>query len=477
MANILIIDDDKNLCKMLHRKMGYLEHRASTAHTLADGLGFAAKSAFDVVLLDVRLPDGSGLSTLPKFKTFPSNPEIIIITGEGNTTGAELAIKSGAWDYIEKPISMSELELQLVRALQFRQEKGAGKTLVALKRDDLIGSSARINACLDLVAQSAGSNTNVFITGETGTGKELFARTIHENSACSEKNFVAVDCAALPEQLIESMLFGHVKGAFTGADKSKDGLIKLADGGTLFLDEVGELPLSIQKRFLRVLQERRFRPVGSSREIESHFRLISATNRNLDKMLKEGQFRQDLLFRLRTFSIELPPLRDRKEDIKGLAFHHISNLCKYHGQETKGFVPEFLEVLETYDWPGNVRELVNTLEKAFLTASTSPLMYPVHLPDALRLKYFQFSKSKKVPEPKQESSDSPQGSLLIPPFESLPSLKIYREWLIEQGESEYITQLMMESQNDIGRACKISGLGKSRLYTLIKKYNTNRDKK
>ncbi len=477
MANILIIDDDKNLCKMLHHKMGYLDYRASVAHTLADGLKCAAESSYDVVLLDVRLPDGSGLAALPKFKSSRQHPDVIIITGEGDQNGAELAIKAGAWDYIEKPLSMSELKLQLARVLQYRREKGATKTSVALKRDELIGTSNRINTCLDLVAQSANSNTNVFITGETGTGKELIAKIIHENSAYSEKKFVVVDCAALPEQLIESVLFGHVKGAFTGADKTQDGLIKLADGSTLFLDEVGELPISIQKRFLRVLQERRFRPVGSSREIESNFRLISVTNRNLDEMVHEGRFRQDLLFRLRTFSIELPPLRDRKEDIKGLVFHHLSSLCEYQGQETKGFIPEFLEVLEMHDWPGNVRELINTLEKAILTASTSPVLYPMHLPDAIRFEYIQSLRTKKVSAPVQAASGSPQGSSLLPPIESLPTLKAYREWLVEQGESEYVKRLMVESQNDIGTACKISGLGKSRLYTLINKYNIQRDKK
>ncbi len=476
MANILIVDDDKSLCKMLQHKLGYLQHNAIMAHTLFDGIESLEKTEFDVILLDVRLPDGSGLAVLPRFKASSSNPEVIIITGEGEPRGAELAIKAGAWDYIEKPISMSDLELQLARALQYRHERGAGTAVMALKRENLIGSSAPVNACLDLVAQCAATSTNVFITGETGTGKELFARVIHENSAYADQNFVVVDCAALPEQLTESMLFGHVKGAFTGADKSKDGLIKLAHGGTLFLDEVGELPLSMQKRFLRVLQERRYRPVGSSKEIESHFRLISATNRNLEKMTAEKQFRKDLLFRLRTFSIELPALKNRKNDIKALVLHYIANLCHYHGLETKGFVPEFLEVMQMHNWPGNVRELINTLEKAILSASTSPVIYPMHLPDALRLKYLESSKIKKPSTKETENTGSPHKTLILPSFDSLPNLKTYRERLLEQGETEYLRQLMREAHNDIPKACKISGLAKSRLYTLIKKYQIKRGK-
>ena len=475
MADILIIDDDVNLCRMLQRKLVYLDHQASMAHTLGDGLRCVAHSAFDVVLLDVRLPDGSGLNALSNFQKSPSNPEIIIITGEGDANGAELAIKAGAWDYIEKPIPMGELKLQVTRALQYRREKDSAKLPVALKRDNLVGSSPQIKACLDVVAQSASSNANVFITGETGTGKELFAMAVHENSPCSDANFVVVDCAALPEQLIESMLFGHVKGAFTGADKSQDGLITMADGGTLFLDEVGELPLSIQKRFLRVLQERRYRPVGHRREIESNFRLISATNRDLDTLVREGRFRQDLLFRLRTFSIQLPPLRERREDIKGLLFHHIPNLCNYHGQKAKGYVPEFLAALEAYDWPGNVRELVNTLEKAVIAASTSPLLYPLHLPDEVRLHYLQASNPKKEEVAVPHHSTGPaQASSLLSQFETFPTLKAYREKLLDQGEAAYVGQLLAICDNNILEACKMSGLGKSRLYALIKKHSIMR---
>ena len=235
-----------------------------------------------MVFLDVRMPDGDGLAMLPLIQAARSAPEIIIMTGFGNASGAELAITSGAWDYIEKGSSVKEITLSLVRALEYRKQKRSSnstRNVVMLKRDAIIGISPAIKACLEQVAQAAECDASVLVTGETGSGKELFARAIHENSRRAPKPFVVVDCAALPDTLVESLLFGHEKGAFTGAEQSRSGLVAQANGGTLFLDEVGELPLSMQKAFLRVLQEHRFRPVGSHREVCSDFRLVAATNR------------------------------------------------------------------------------------------------------------------------------------------------------------------------------------------------------
>ncbi|MBW2108709.1 MAG: sigma-54-dependent Fis family transcriptional regulator, partial [Deltaproteobacteria bacterium] len=300
MADILVVDDDKMICEALAAVGRHLGHHVTCALSLGQGLREAGSGKFDVIFLDVRLPDGDGLKALSRISEKPSSPEVIVITGEGGPDSADMAIRNGAWDYVEKPLSMETVSLFLARALRYREGKQTKRLATLLKRDGIIGNSAQIKACLDLVARAANTDSNVLITGETGTGKELFARAIRENSARTSRNFVVVDCAALPENLVESVLFGHKKGAFTGADRDRDGLIRQADTGTLFLDEVGELPLSIQRTFLRVLQERSFRPVGGKTELTSDFRVVAATNGDLDKLVAQGRFRRDLLFRLRS---------------------------------------------------------------------------------------------------------------------------------------------------------------------------------
>jgi two-component system NtrC family response regulator len=481
MANILIIDDDRMIRNTLVIQLTQLNHTVMVAETLADGFDMLSLAPFDVVFLDVNLPDGSGLETLPAMRQAESSPEVIIITGEGSAKGAELAIRTGAWDYLQKPLSQQEIELQLSRALDYRavKKKERKPALLTLKRPKIIGSSPELNSSLDLVAQCAGSDANVLIAGETGTGKELFARLIHDNGLSPEGDFVVVDCAALPEQLVETVLFGHVKGAFTGADGERNGLVKEADGGTLFLDEIGELPLSIQKKFLRVLQERRFKPVGGTREVMSNFRLICATNRDLEEMVADGRFRKDLLFRLRTFFIELPPLRQCRQDIRALVLHYIDHLCRHHGLENKGFVPEFLETLVAYDWPGNVRELINTLEKAILADREAPMLFPMHLPRSVRLNYIQscVDEKRKVSPDTPSGAPSPNGERLSIPVsltDPLPPLKQLRDQVTEQLESLYLKHLMAHAHNDINQAGKLSGLSKPRIYALLKKYDIPR---
>ncbi|MGB3224611.1 MAG: sigma-54 dependent transcriptional regulator, partial [Desulforhopalus sp.] len=332
MAKILIIDDDRVLAQMLFEQLEANGHDAAPAYTLAGGLALLEQELFDIVLLDVQLPDGNGLEYIPVITAFSSKPEVIIITGQGEADGAEKAVVSGAWSYIEKPYVIRELSLQLARVLQYRREKQKVTAIrVSLKRDAIIGSSPAIKKCLDQVARASSSDASVLVTGATGTGKELFARAIHENSNRADKNFVVVDCAALPETLIESTLFGHVKGAFTNADSSQDGLVKHAHGGTLFLDEVGELPLNIQKTFLRLLQEHEYRPVGSTKQQYSDFRVVAATNRNLKADVKEEKFRNDLLFRLQAYTIELPELNSRLEDVRELVLHFVAKLCQRYG--------------------------------------------------------------------------------------------------------------------------------------------------
>ncbi len=464
MAQVLIIDDSKIMCKMLSGLVLDRGYEATCAFTLEEGLEQAARRDFDVVFLDVWLPDGNGLEAIPMLRALPGSPEIIIITGSGDADGAELAISHGAWDYIEKTSSISQMALPLVGALQYRQEKQAHKQPVALKREGLVGSSRPLHACLDLLAQAASSDVNVLITGATGTGKELFARAIHLNSSRAAKNFVVVDCAALPENLVESALFGYEKGAFTGADKASTGLITQAHGGTLFLDEVGELSNRMQKAFLRVLQERSFRPLSGKQEIKSDFRLVAATNRNLEEMVQQGRFRQDLFFRLRSLVINLPPLKERNGDISDLALYHTARICKRQGQAPKGFSPEFLRDLLAYDWPGNVRELVNVLDTALAAAHREPTLFPPHLPAYLRAKLARASILKEPPITENQVE-------VFCPDRSLLPLHEVRKTAVAEAENRYLQHLTQQANGDIRTACQISGLSRARLYSLLKQYD------
>ena len=453
MAKVLIIDDDEMICEMLSLMVEDMGHSPSYTMTIEEGFKRASSEDFDVIFLDIRMPDGNGLDLLPRIHELPSQPEVIIITGLGDPDGAEIAIKNGAWDYIEKSSSTKEMALPFARALQYREEKTAKKPLAALKLNGIIGGSTRMHTCLDLLAQAAYSEANVLITGETGTGKEVFARAIHDNSRRTENSFVVVDCTALPETLVESVLFGHEKGAFTGADRPQDGLVKQAHGGTLFLDEIGELPLVIQKAFLRVLQEHCFRPVGSKHEVTSNFRLIAATNRNLEGMVQQGAFRSDLLFRLRTLTIDLPPLSARKEDIKDLAMYHMAKVCERYQIGTKGFSPEFLDALMAYEWPGNVRELVNAMERSITAAHNGPTLFPKHLPVDIRVKVARSAIRKEAdPAPSQAAP-------LLPLMEHR-----------QRAERQYLHDLMFQTKGSVREACRISGLSRSRLYALLKEH-------
>ena len=353
------------------------------------------------------------------------------------------------------------MKLPLARALQYRRDKIVETSPKVLKRCGIVGESQAVADCLALVSQAAGSDTGVLITGETGTGKELFARAIHENSRRASKSLVVVDCTALPETLVESLLFGHERGSFTGAERSQEGLIKQAHGGTLFLDEVGELPLPVQKSFLRVLQERRFRPIGGTKEIDVDFRLVAATNRDLDQMAKDGSFRQDLLFRLRSFTIALPPLRNHREDIHELMVYHLSNLCQRYNITTKGFSPDVLEAFRSYEWPGNVRELVNALERALAAAWHEPTLFAKHLPQEIRIKLLRRSIQR------DQGYSGASGQIGPKP---LLSWKETRDAGLDKLEYEYLRDLMAHTKGDVNEALEISGLKRSRLYQLLKKH-------
>jgi len=438
-------------------------HAPTIASTLTEGLQKARSGPFAVVFLEALLPDGSGVDSIAKFKASGHFPEIIIITGFGNPDEAEVAITNGVWDYLEKPVSSELIQLHIARILEYRADKGIKTSLLALQRKDIIGSSKRLDESFELVAQAAKSDVNVLISGESGTGKELFAKAIHTNSQRARGNFVIVDCTALPETLVESVLFGHVRGSFTGAYVSQDGLVKQADKGTLFLDEIGELPLAIQKSFLRVIQEHRFRPVGGSQEIISDFRLVGATNRSLEYLVRQGLFREDLLFRLRSLVIELPPLRECREDIKEMILHYMSILCQRFGLEPKGFSQEFWNTVSSYKWPGNVRELIQALEKALLAAKEEPILYPLHLPTYIRIHVARKGFQNILPSREMPETATTASTVSL-------TLKEFHQTTVAAAEKQYFSGLMASVAGNVDEACRISGLSRSRLYALLKKY-------
>ncbi len=475
MARILIIDDDFEICETMESLISRLSHDSDAAHTIDEGLRYVKEQSYDVVFLDVRLPDGNGLDILPQLMELTPPPEVIILTGKGDPDGAELAIKGGVWDYLLKPSSVREISLSLGRALKYHEEK-VGNISPELDLSSVVGSSPGIKASFDRLSQAARSDTNVLVTGETGTGKELFASTIHTNSKRSSGEFVVVDCAGITESLIESTLYGHRKGAFTGAQTDRTGLVKLADGGTLFLDEIGEMPLSMQKAFLRVLQERTFRPVGDTKEQTSNFRLIAATNRDLDEMVEQGTFRSDLLFRIKTMRIHLPPLKQRADDIRALTEFKVKQLCNQYGMPTKLYGSDFHPALENYDWPGNVRELFNIMERAVVAAGDEKTLYAMHLPRSLRIQVAKAQIEKMTGAevdagPSAESNVEPVRKIGQDIFEDifdqeLPTLRDFKG----MAEKVYLGELIRQCNKELPEILKVSKLSRSHFYSLLKKY-------
>ena len=464
MALTLLVVDDPAIREPLAAMIRQAGHEVCIAASCQEALEQARTRSFDVVLAHLQLPDGGGLQLLAPLRQHLPCPEVIMVTGCAEGDEAESAIKSGAWDYVQWPSEHDTVTLSLTRAVQYQKEKRRLGLPVALKRDRIVGESAATRESLDLVAQAAGCLANVLIVGETGTGKELYAAAIHENSACAAGHFVVVDCSALPANIVESVLFGHEKGAYTGADRAHEGLAAQANRGTLFLDEVGELPRSVQNSFLRMIQERQFRPVGGTREIRSDFRLIAATNRSLDAMVERGEFRADLLFRLRTIAISLPALRQHKEDIKALALHFVAKTCDQYGLEMKGFTPEFFSVLARYDWPGNVRELSQALERAIAASGSRPLLYPMDLPIDIRARLARDSADAQAEHQTRRAGASDASE------RSLPRLEDVRSAAVAAAEREYLRDLLAHTDGKLGLACSISGLSRSRLYSLLKKH-------
>jgi two-component system NtrC family response regulator len=327
----------------------------------------------------------------------------------------------------------------------------------------IIGNSPQLMASLQMLAEAAASGVNVLLLGETGVGKELFAQALHKNSTRAAHPFVTVDCAALPASLVESHLFGHAKGAFTGADRSREGLLVTAHQGTLFLDEVGDLPALIQGSFLRALELRRFRPVGEVREVESQFRLVAATNRDLEQLAALDLFRSDLLFRLRGISIPIPPLRDRAEDIPDLARHAVLRFCAQHAMPVKEIADGCLNLLLSYAWPGNVRELFHTMARACVAAGHQDRIFAAHLPTELR-----------VAVARRKVDAAPQAAFHGPDLSALADMPSLREWKT-RAEAMYVDQLLGHCRGDMRKAADIAGLSRGHMYELLKKHGKGRE--
>ena len=464
MMDVLIIDDDEQVCRFLSKIFTGMGYDVAYELTLKQGLSKIFSHSVDILFLDVHLPDGNGLEAIDTIRQHPSAPEIIIITGDENVDSAEIAMKSRAWDYISKTGSSRNFRFALERAVEYRRQKQTLHPREPLNREGIIGESRGISYCLEQVAKSADSDIPVLVTGETGTGKELFSKAIHANSKRAIAEFVVVDCAALPEHLVESTIFGHAKGAFTGAEMEKTGLMKMADKGTLFLDEIGELPFDVQKKFLRALQEKKFRPLGGKNEVKSDFRLICATHRNLEDMVKADKFREDLFFRIVSMNIHLPPLKERGRDVAVLALHHINQQNGFYPKNVCHMSRAFVDELQIYDWPGNVRELFNTLDLVCAEAGDGATLFPHHLPEHIRA----FTIRHKFAARGDAGSTAEKSRIsALESTETILALKDH----IENTKAAYLQHLLAVTRADIKETCRISGLSRGHLYRLMQQYH------
>ena len=376
MGRILIADDHDALRRGLARALTEAGHDTEEAPNGNAAIARLHDGFFDVVLSDLKMGGSDGLEVLRTAKALHPSTAVILMTAFGSVTTAVEAMKSGAFDFVQKPFEIEEMEVKIEKALELRRMRHELDYLRHTQNDiyefdRIIGSSGALAKMLTVVRKVAKSNTTVLIRGETGTGKELIAGAIHHNSLRASRNFVRVNCAALQENLLESELFGHERGAFTGADKQRIGRFEQADGGSLFLDEVGDMSANTQAKILRVLQEHEFERLGGTRTLKVDVRLIAATNKNLATMVSSGQFREDLYYRLNVVSIDMPPLRDRKDDIPALAEFFVRRFSAELKRKMDGIRPDALKLLLRYNWPGNIRELENSIERAVLLTEGS----------------------------------------------------------------------------------------------------------
>ena len=449
---ILIIDDEEDMlenCSRILDRLGY--------ESLLESDGNKGVARFEqehpvLTLTDLRMPGMDGIEVLRAIRRLDPEALVILFTAFATVETAVEAVKEGAFDYIPKPFSADQLRLVIERALTQRRLLEENRRLreqltETYRFENIVGQSRPMVQVYDLVKKVSASEANILILGESGTGKELIARCIHANSPRGARAFVPVDCASLPEHLLESELFGHEKGAFTGAVTTRQGLFEEANGGTIFLDEVGDIPLPLQAKLLRVLQERQVRRVGGNRFLDVDVRVISATHQNLGAMVQEGTFREDLFYRINVIPLPLPLLRERPGDIAILAYHFLRRYAAQSGKEVKGITPETLELLEAYPWPGNVRELQNVIERAVVLAE-GEMLSPAELPSSLRL---------------------PQKAPATMVADHLSLKKAKKQW-IESFEREYLITLLKKHQGNISQAAKTAGVDRKTIHRLLKRY-------
>ena len=386
MFKVLVVDDDADLRLTVSSALSENHYAVDQARDGEEAVNRVRAGRYDLVLLDVNMPRMSGIEALKEIKTHDPSIIVIILTAFSNVRDAVAATKEGAYNYLEKPIKAENLVYLVDKALKaHNMVKNIALSAPVFKMPsgtEFIGQSNEMKKIFSVIDKLSRVDTAVLIRGESGTGKELVAQALHFNSPRKDNRFVTINCSAIPETLIESEFFGHEKGAFTGADSRKIGKFQYADGGTLFLDEIGDISPAMQVKLLRALQEKKFTPVGSNREVEVNVRIVAATNRNLEEMIKKGEFREDLFYRLNVLPVQLPPLRERKNDVEVLSSYFIAKFNLQHRKNITGLSPESMELLKAHNWPGNIRELENVIEHAFVIETSSQITTD-SLPDAV----------------------------------------------------------------------------------------------
>jgi DNA-binding NtrC family response regulator len=457
---VLVVDDEPDMVENCARILKRASYQCLSTTDPHQALALVESERPDLLLTDLKMPGMDGMELLRRARAIDPTLPVILITAFATIESAVAAIKDGAFDYLPKNFSVDQLRVAVERGLRQRELALENRNLReqlqgALGFENIIGRSPAMTKVFELVRKAARSDANILVVGESGTGKELIARAVHANSPRAAQPFVPVDCASLPEQLLESELFGHEKGAFTGAVRAKPGLMEVAHRGTLFLDEIGELPLTLQVKLLRTLQERQLRRVGGTAQIDVDVRLVSATNRDLRELAGRGQFREELYYRVNVIAIQLPPLRERAGDVKLLAF---AFLKRYGGQRVTGFDDAALEALEAYAWPGNVRELQNVIERACALADGDRVTRR-DLPDYLS-HGGSAARAAAVP-----SSAGPT----LPPSGDLP-LKDAKEQWMRTLEGSYLRDLLERHGGNVSAAAKAAGIDRKTFHRLINKY-------